>query len=195
VPADFRCPLGSWSGKMRISKSAVRSRAFSDGTATGADADLKHRAPLGPCLKGDLELSRVKTDGFLPPRCDWSPLPTSNEPAPPARDELCSISDGATSPSPYLSGIHPATILHGFNRKDRAGWSNEGREVLGAWLMVLLGVALAVLLLASHQPNASDLRLPQWSDPPVAGAEDWTDDPSAGRNGNLAPASDENTTP
>jgi hypothetical protein len=51
-----------------------------------------------------------------------------------------------------------------------------------------LGAALAVLLLASHQTSTSDLRLLQWSDPPIAGAESWTDDLLAGRDGNLAPA-------
>jgi hypothetical protein len=176
VPADSWRALGAWRCDMRVNNSAVQKRDFPNGPATGAAAELKHRAPLGSYLKGDLELSRVETDSFSPRRCEWSSRPTSAEPTIPAGGERRSTSHGATSASPHPGNIHSATPARGFNRKDRAGWSNEGREVFGAWLLVLLGAALAVLLLASHQTNTSGLRSPQWSDPPVAGVQSSPDD-------------------
>jgi hypothetical protein len=96
------------------------------------------------------------------------------------RATKCVQSVMATSPAAYPSSVHSgrtAIAVHqAFNNKVRGGWSNEGREVFAAWILALLGAALAVLLLASHQPSTSDLRLPQWSDPPIAGAESWADD-------------------
>jgi hypothetical protein len=102
-------------------------------------------------------------------------------------------SEAAELAPPFSNQTHPcgtATAASGqvFKGNDRAGWSTEGREVFSAWILALLAAALAVLLLASHQPSRSDLRLPQWSDPPVAGAESWADDLFAGRVGNSAPA-------
>ena len=52
--------------------------------------------------------------------------------------------------------------------------------MFAAWIVVLLVAALAVLLLASHQPNTTDLRLPQWSDLPVAGTESGATTPRPG---------------
>ena len=182
---------------MSVSKSAVQKRTFPDGTASGLDADLKHRAPLGPLAKGDTEPCRVGTWSFSARRWDWSPRSTLTEPPLPADDERRRVSNGATSPAPYPSSAHSrrtAIDAHqAFNSKVASGWSNEGREVFAAWILVLLVAALAVLLLASHQPNTKDLRLPQWSDPPVAGAESWVDDRSAGHDGSLAPALDDTT--
>jgi len=192
VPAGFRRPLGSWRCDMRVSRSALQKSAFFEGTATGANTDLKHRAPLGPQTKGNTEPCRVGNRSISPRRYDWYPRSTSTEPTLPAGDELRTISDGPTSPSPHLGSIQSVTAAHGFNSKDRVGWSNEGREVFAAWILVLLGAALALLLAASHQPSTSNLRLPQWSDPPV-GAANWADDPSAGRDGNLGPAFGDHT--
>jgi len=55
MPGGFR-RLGRLEIDMRVSKSAVQKRAFPDGTASGLDADLKHRAPVGPLAKGDRAL-------------------------------------------------------------------------------------------------------------------------------------------
>jgi hypothetical protein len=183
--------LGSWRCDMRVSKSAVQKSAFPGGTATREGADLKHHAPVGPRARGDIVPCRVGTQSFPARRCDWSPRPTSTVPPLPAGDELPSIGDGTISPAPYPSSAHSgrtAIAAHrAFNSKVRAGWSNEGREVFAAWILALLGIALAVLLLACHQPSTSDLRLLQWSDPPV-GAESWADDLMPGRDENLVSA-------
>jgi hypothetical protein len=72
VPGGFR-RLGRLEIDMRVSKSAVQKRTFPDGTASGLDADLKHRAPLGPLAKGDTEPCRVGTWSFSARRWDWSP--------------------------------------------------------------------------------------------------------------------------
>jgi hypothetical protein len=123
---------------MRVSKSAVQKRTFPDGTASGLDADLKHRAPLGPLAKGDTEPCRVGTWSFSARRWDWSPRSTLTEPPLPADDERRRVSDGATSPAPYPSSVHSrrtAIDAHqAFNSKVASGWSNEGRELLAAWM-------------------------------------------------------------
>lgn len=87
MPGGFR-RLGRLEIDMRVSKSAVPKMAFPDGTASGLDADFKHRAPLGPLAKGDTEPRRVGTRRFSARQCDSSPRPTLTEPPLPAGDEL-----------------------------------------------------------------------------------------------------------
>jgi hypothetical protein len=50
------------------------------------------------------------------------------------------------------------------------------REVLAAWIMVLLAAAIAVLLLSFHEPRADDRRLPRWHEPPVLDSGEWAND-------------------
>jgi hypothetical protein len=162
---------------MRDSKSAVLNRP------------LPQRAAIAG--KGGTEPRRL-TDTFSPRRCDWLGAPTPLIPTPLTDKEVRSGSKPAELAPPFFNKTHSygtaATSGQVSKGNDRAGWSTEGREVFAAWLLALLGAALAVLLLASHQTSTSDLRLPQWPDPPIAGAESWTDDLLAGRDGNLAPA-------
>jgi hypothetical protein len=166
VPA----PLGGWRCDMRVSQSPVQKRTFPDRTAAASDAGLRHRVPLGP-RANDGTAGR----SFAPRRCDCSPRPAFTEPPLPATEDGRSIRDGAAAP--HSNSVHAgrtAIAAHqALDSRVRLGWSNEGREVFAAWILVLLSAALAVLLLASHQPSTSDFRLPQWSDPPIAGAESW----------------------
>ena len=50
------------------------------------------------------------------------------------------------------------------------------REVLAAWIMVLLAAAIAVLLLSFHEPRTDNRRLPRWHEPPVLDSGEWADD-------------------
>jgi|HubBroStandDraft_6_1064221.scaffolds.fasta_scaffold318852_2 hypothetical protein len=50
------------------------------------------------------------------------------------------------------------------------------REVLAAWIMVLLAAAVAVLLLSFHEPRTDNRRLPRWHEPPVLDSGEWADD-------------------
>jgi hypothetical protein len=162
---------------MRVSKSAVLNRP------------VPQRAAIAG--KGGTEPRRL-TDTFSPRRCDWSGAPTPLIPTPLTDKEVRSGSNPAELAPPFSNQTHPYGTAAASGQvskgNDRAGWSTEGREVFAAWILAVLGAAFAVLLLASHQPSTSDLRLPQWSDPPVAGAESWADDLLAGRAGNSAPA-------
>ena len=54
--------------------------------------------------------------------------------------------------------------------------SNFIGEVLTAWIVTLLAAAIGVLLLAFHEPDTDDRRVPRWYDPPVADAGEWGDD-------------------
>jgi hypothetical protein len=158
VPAGLPALGGGWRCDMGVSKSA----AFLEGTAIAANAGLDCRAQRA------LQIERRRTDiGTLPRRrCDGYSR---------------SIPDDATRPREMepvggesrFARSTAVTLPQSFTGKDRAGWSNESREVFAAWLLVLLAAAIAVLLLASRAPGTGDLSLPQWYDPPIAGAEGW----------------------
>jgi hypothetical protein len=161
---------------MRISKSAILNRP------------LPRRASIA--VQGGGEPHRL-TDSFSPRRCDWPGVLTPAIPTPLTDKEVQPGSKPAELAPPFPNKMPPyGTATAGSGQvsqgNDRAGLSTQGREVFAAWLVALLGAALAVLLLASHQTSTSDLRLPQWSDPPIAGAASWADDPLAGRDGNSA---------
>jgi hypothetical protein len=175
---------------MRGSRSAIRTTACPDGISTGAG--FRYRAPLGPRVKGDVEPGRVGTPSSPARRCDWSPRPPFTGPPLPASGQPSSVRDGAVPSAQYPSGVHPGPTAIAADRTVdgtlREGWSTQGREVFAAWILVLMAAAIAVLLLASRQSDPSDLRLPQWYDPPVAGAPAWADALSAWRGGNSLPA-------
>jgi hypothetical protein len=54
--------------------------------------------------------------------------------------------------------------------------SNFIGEAPAAWIVTLLAVAIGVLLLALHESDTDDRRVPRWYDPPVADAGEWGDD-------------------
>jgi hypothetical protein len=86
--------------------------------------------------------------------------------------------------------IEPAAPApQGFDAENQERGANDGREVLAAWLLVLLAVAIAVLLLVCHEPATEDFTLPRWYDPPVAAADVWADELMASRDGDVLPAS------
>jgi hypothetical protein len=62
------------------------------------------------------------------------------------------------------------------NRRDR-GFI---RELVGAWIVTLLVVALGLAVTSHHVPEVRNrVAAPQWYDPPVAGAEPWENEASS----------------
>jgi hypothetical protein len=78
---------------------------------------------------------------------------------------------------------------HGINNSDFID------EVLAAWIVTLLVVAIGVLLLALHEPGIDDRRVPRWYEPPVADAGEWADDLLVRRGADLMPRSASSSTP
>jgi hypothetical protein len=68
---------------------------------------------------------------------------------------------------------------HGINNSNFIG------EMLSAWIITLLTVAIEVLLLAFHELGTDDRGMPRWHDPPVADAGEWADDPLVQRGADL----------
>jgi hypothetical protein len=76
---------------------------------------------------------------------------------------------------------------HGINNRDFID------EVLAAWIVTLLAVAIGVLLLALHEPGIDDRRVPRWYEPPVADTREWADDLLVRRGADLMPRSGSST--
>ena len=55
------------------------------------------------------------------------------------------------------------------------------RELLAAWTVTLSSVAIALLLLALHEPRTDNRTVPTWYERHITDAEDWEDDLSAPR--------------
>jgi hypothetical protein len=69
------------------------------------------------------------------------------------------------------------------------GNSSSVREVLAAWIVTLLAVAIGVLLLVFHEAGTEDRRVPRWYEPPVADMGEWADDLLVRRGAGLMPRS------
>jgi hypothetical protein len=68
------------------------------------------------------------------------------------------------------------------------------RELVGAWIVTLLVVALGVAVSSHHVPDVHDrVVVPQWYDPPVAGAEPWENQASGPRGGDLITSPTDNS--
>ena len=78
---------------------------------------------------------------------------------------------------------------HGTNSSNLIG------ELLGAWIITLLAVAIGVLLLALHEPGIDDRRVPRWYEPPVADTREWADDLLVRRGADLRPRSASSSVP
>jgi len=57
--------------------------------------------------------------------------------------------------------------------------SNFNREVLAAWVVVLVTIAIAVLLLLFDEPRTDHRIVPRWHKPPVAVVDEWDGDLSS----------------
>ena len=98
-------------------------------------------------------------------------------------------------PSLCVAQLHAAPGALLFDVEDIRGLDPEHRinnsyfigEMLAAWVITLLAVAVGVLLLAFREPGMDDRRVPRWYDPPVADAGEWADDLLVRRGADLMP--------
>jgi hypothetical protein len=68
------------------------------------------------------------------------------------------------------------------NRRDR-GFI---RELVGAWIVTLLVVALGLAVTSHHVPEVRNrIVAPQWYEPPLAGAEPWENEASGLRDADV----------
>jgi hypothetical protein len=77
------------------------------------------------------------------------------------------------------------------NRRDR-GFI---RELVGAWIVTLLVVALGLAVTSHHVPEVRNrAAAPQWYDPPVTSAEPWENEASGPRDADVITSQTDNST-
>jgi hypothetical protein len=101
-----------------------------------------------------------------------------------ARGLALSVAWLHAAPRPLL--FH-ADDIRRLDPRDGVDVSDFIGEVLAAWIITLLAVAIGVLLLAFHELDADDRSVPRWYDPPVADAGEWPDDLLVRRGADLMP--------
>jgi hypothetical protein len=109
-----------------------------------------------------------------------------------ARGLSLSVARLHAAPRPLLFHAEDVRRLdprHGADVSDFIG------EVLAAWIITLLAVAIGVLLLAFHELDADDRSVPRWYEPPVADAGEWADDLLVRRGADLMPRSASSSAP